>query len=159
MIRFLEKKDIPGVLTIYQLGIDTGIATFETIAPSLDKWDKKFHPYLRFVFEENDHILGWVSVTPVSSREVYKGVAEVSIYIHPHAKGKGVGTQLLQHLIEQAKLSDYWMLQASIFEVNTASIQLHKKVGFHVVGVRKGISKINDQWMNTVLMDKHLILE
>ncbi|MEL4026986.1 N-acetyltransferase family protein [Lysinibacillus endophyticus] len=159
MIRFLEKEDIPDVLTIYQLGIDTGIATFETMAPSVDEWDKKFHPKLRYVFEENKNILGWVSVTPVSSREVYKGVGEVSIYIHPHAKGKGGGTQLLQHLIEQAKLLDYWMLQASIFEVNTASIQLHKKVGFHVVGVRKGIARKNDQWMNTVLMDQHLILD
>ena len=158
MIRFLEKIDLPDVLTIYQLGIDTGIATFETMAPSLDQWDKKFHPHLRYVFEENGDILGWISITPVSSREVYKGVGEVSIYVHPHAQGKGVGTQLLQHLIEQAKLSGYWMLQASIFEVNTASIQLHKKVGFHVVGIRKGIARKNDQWMNTVLMDQHLIL-
>ena len=159
MIRSLEKKDIPDVLKIYQLGIDTGIATFETNAPSVEEWDKKYHPYLRYVYEENEKILGWVSITPVSSREAYKGVGEVSIYIHPLAKGKGVGTQLLQHLIEQAKLSDYWILQASIFEVNTASIQLHKKVGFHVVGVRKGIARKNDHWMNTVLMEQHLILD
>ena len=158
MIRFLEKKDIPDVLTIYQLGIDTEIATFETITPAVDEWDKKYHPYLRYVYEDNEQILGWVSITPVSSREVYKGVGEVSIYVHSHAQGKGVGTQLLQHLIEQAKLSGYWMLQASIFEVNTASIQLHKKVGFHVVGIRKGIARKNDKWMNTVLMDQHLIL-
>ena len=158
MIRFLEKSDILDVLTIYQLGIDTGIATFETMAPSLEQWDKKFHPHLRYVFEENGDILGWVSITPVSSRDVYKGVGEVTIYVHPHAQGKGIGSQLLLHLIEQAKLSGYWMLQASIFEVNTASIQLHKKVGFHVVGIRKGIARKNDQWMNTVLMDQHLIL-
>ena len=158
MIRFLEKNDIPDVLTIYQLGIETGIATFETTAPSSDQWDQKFHPHLRYVFEVNGDILGWVSITPISSREVYKGVGEVSVYIHPHAQGKGVGTQLLQHLIEQSKLSGYWMLQASIFEVNLASIQLHKKVGFHVVGIRKGIARKNDQWMNTVLMDQHLIL-
>ena len=158
MIRFLEKIDIPDVLTIYQLGIDTGIATFETMAPSSEQWDQKFHPQLRYVFEENENILGWVSITPVSSRDVYKGVGEVTIYVHPHAQGKGVGTQLLQHLIEQAKLLGYWMLQASIFEINTASIQLHKKVGFHVVGVRKGIARKNDQWMNTVLMDQHLTL-
>ena len=159
MIRSLEKKDIPDVLKIYQLGIDTGIATFETIAPSVEEWNKKYHPDLRYIYEENEKILGWVSITPISSREVYKGVGEVSVYVHPHAKGKGVATQLLQHLIEQAKLSGYWMLQASIFEVNTASIQLHKKVGFHVVGIRKGIAKKNGQWTNTILMDKHLILD
>jgi len=158
MIRFLEKNDIPDVLTIYQLGIDTGIATFEKMAPSSDQWDRKFHPHLRYVFEVNGDILGWVSITPVSSRDVYKGVGEVTIYVHPHAQGKGIGSQLFLHLIEQAKLSGYWMLQSSIFEVNTASIQLHKKVGFHVVGIRKGIARKNDQWKNTVLMEQHLIL-
>ena len=159
MIRSLEKKDIPDVLKIYQLGIDTGIATFETIAPSVEEWNKKYHPDLRYIYEENEKILGWVSITPISSREVYKGVGEVSVYVHPHTQGKGVGTQLLQHLIEQSKLAGYWMLQASIFEVNLASIQLHKKVGFHVVGIRKGIAKKNGQWTNTILMDKHLILD
>lgn len=159
MIRFLEKKDIPDVLTIYQLGIDTGVATFETMAPFLDQWDQKFHPNLRYVFEENDNILGWVSITPVSSRDAYKGVGEVSVYVHPHVRGKGVGTQLLQHLIVQAKLSGYWMLQSSIFEVNLASIQLHKKSGFNIVGLRKGIARKNNQWMNTILMEQHLILD
>jgi L-amino acid N-acyltransferase YncA len=159
MIRFLEKKDIPDVLTIYQLGIDTGIATFETMAPSLDQWDKKFHPNLRYVLEEYGDILGWVSITPISSRDVYKGVGEVSIYVHPKAQGKGVGSQLLNYLIEQAKLSGYWMLQSSIFEANLASIHLHKKSGFYIVGLRKGIAKKNEQWMNTILMEQHLILE
>ena len=159
MIRFLEKKDIPDVLTIYQLGIDTEIATFETMAPSLDQWDQKFHPYLRYVFEENEHILGWVSITSVSSRDVYKGVGEVSIYVHPHAQGKGVGSQLLNYLIEQARRSGYWMLQSSIFEVNLASIQLHKKSGFNIVGLRKGIARKNEQWVNTILMEQHLILD
>jgi len=159
MIRFLEKSDIPDVLTIYQLGIDTGIATFETMAPSLDQWDKKFHPHLRYVFEENGDILGWVSITPVSSRDVYKGVGEITIYVHPHAQGNGGGSQLLLHLIEQAKLSGYWMLQSSIFEVNLSSIQLHKKSGFNIVGLRKGIARKNEQWMNTILMEQHLILD
>lgn len=159
MIRFLEKKDIPDVLTIYQLGMDTGIATFETIVPALEEWDRKFHPYLRYVFEESENILGWVSITPVSTREVYEGVGEVSIYVHPHAQGKGVGSQLLLHLIEQAKLSGYWMLQSSIFEVNFASIQLHEKAGFNIVGLRKGIARRNEQWINTILMEQHLILD
>lgn len=159
LIRFLEKKDIPEVLKIYQSGIDTGIATFETTVPFMDEWDKKYHPSLRYVYDENGTIFGWVSITPVSQREVYKGVGEVSIYVHPDAQGKGVGSRLLLHLIEQAQLSGYWMLQASIFEVNKASIQLHKKCGFRIVGVRKGIARKNGQWKNTVLMEKHLVLD
>lgn len=159
MIRLLEMRDIPAVLKIYQIGIDTGIATFETNAPTVEEWDKKFHPHLRYVYEDNKKILGWVSITPVSTREVYKGVGEVSLYVHPHAQGKGVGFLLLQHLIEQAKSSGFWMLQSSIFEMNFASIQLHKKAGFNIVGMRKGIARKNDQWMNTILMEQHLILD
>ena len=129
------------------------------MAPTADQWDQKFHPQLRYVFEEDGDILGWVSITPVSSRDVYKGVGEVTIYVHPHAQGKGVGSRLLLHLIEQAKLYGYWMLQSSIFELNVASIQLHKKSGFNIVGLRRGIARKNDQWINTILMEQHLILD
>ena len=83
----------------------------------------------------------------------------MTIYVHPEAQGKGVGSQLLLHLIGQAKLSGYWMLQSSIFEVNLASIQLHKKSGFTIVGLRKGIARKNEQWVNTILMEQHLILD
>lgn len=159
MIRFLEKKDIPEVLKIYQLGIDTGIATFETIVPTLEDWHTKYHKTLRFVYSENDDIIGWIGITPISSRDAYKGVGEVSVYVHPNATGNGVGHVLLNHLIEEAKTVGYWMLQSSIFEKNYASIRLHEKAGFRLVGIRKGISKKNDVWVNTVIMERHLILD
>lgn len=159
MIRFLEKRDLEDVLEIYQMGMDTGVATFEVSAPTEEDWDQKYHASLRFVFEENGQILGWISITPISSRETYKGVGEVSVYIHSDAQGKGIGSHLLTHLIEQARSLGYWMLQSSIFEMNTSSINLHKKCGFHVVGIRKGISKQGDVWINTVLMEKHLLFD
>lgn len=159
MIRFLERKDLVDVIRIYEMGIHSGITTFECFPPTDEEWDKKYHPFLRFVFELDGQILGWISITPISSREAYKGVGEVSVYILTNAQGKGIGSQLLIHLIEQARTLGYWMLQSSIFEMNTPSINLHKKCGFHVVGIRKGISRQGDVWINTVLMEKHLLLD
>ncbi len=157
MIRKLAKKDISTVVDIYQEGIDTGIATFETIAPIPAHWDKKFHKDLRYVYEEAGVVLGWISVTPISSREVYKGVAEISIYIRKSASGKGIGTALIKMLCEEGRKLGYWMLQSSIFEENIASIKLHEKNSFRLVGVREGIAKRDGHWHNTVLMEKRLI--
>lgn len=159
MIRALENKDLPDVLKIYQLGIETGIATFETNVPTAEQWDESHHAALRYVFEENAKVLGWITISPISSRQAYQGVGEVSIYIDPSAKGKGIGTALLHHLVTQAKQQGYWMLQSSIFEVNEASIHLHQKAGFRFVGTRKCIAKRDGQWINTVLMEKHLQFE
>ena len=157
MIRKMAKQDIPTVVDIYQEGIDTGIATFETIAPTPAQWDIKFHNDLRYVYEENGVVLGWISVTPISSREVYKGVAEISIYVRKSASGKGIGSALFEVLCEESRKLGYWMLQSSIFEKNIASISLHEKVGFRLVGVREKIAKRNGHWHNTVLMEKRLV--
>ena len=156
MIRKMIELDIPAVVEIYQEGIDTGVATFETKARTPAEWNVKFHKDLRFVFEEDSVILGWISVTPISAREVYKGVAEVSVYIKKSASGRGIGTTLLEFLCKESKQLGYWMLQSSIFEKNYGSIALHKKVGFRLVGVREKIAQRNGVWHNTVLMEKHL---
>ena len=155
MIRKMLDQDLRAVVKIYQEGIDTGVATFETKAPTPAEWNAKFHKDLRFVFEDNSVILGWISVTPISAREVYKGVAEVSVYIKKSASGKGIGTALFEYLCEESKQLGYWMLQSSIFEKNYGSIALHKKVGFRLVGVREKIAQRNGVWHNTVLMEKY----
>lgn len=159
MIRALENKDLPDILKIYQLGIETGIATFETNVPTAEQWDESHHSVLRYVFEEDEKVLGWIAISPISSRQAYKGIGEVSIYINPSVKGKGVGTALLHHLMTQAKREGYWMLQSSIFEMNEASMRLHQKTGFRLVGTRKSIAKRDGKWINTVLMEKHLQFE
>ncbi|QTD42629.1 GNAT family N-acetyltransferase [Sporosarcina sp. Te-1] len=157
MIRKMESKDLTVVLEIYQQGMDTGMATFETHVPTEEGWNCKFHPTLRFVFEVNDIILGWISIAPISARAVYRGVGEVSIYVKDLAAGKGIGTQLLLHLEKEARKIGYWMLQSSIFEINEASIQLHKRCGFRLVGIREKIAKRDGVWHNNCLMEKRII--
>lgn len=154
-IRDLRQQDWPTVSEIYQAGMDTNIATFQTECPSYTDFNQSHLPFCRFVILNGDHIIGWAALTPVSSRCVYRGVAEVSIYIDSLYKGKGIGTQLLNHLIEEAEKHDIWTLQSSILEDNVASIHLHKKCGFRLVGYRERIGKDRFcKWRNTVLMEK-----
>ncbi|MCG3087552.1 GNAT family N-acetyltransferase [Sporosarcina cyprini] len=157
MIRKMESRDLPAVLEIYQQGMDTRMATFETHVPTMEAWDLKFHPALRFVFEENDMIVGWISLTPISSRAAYRGVGEVSVYIRDQVEGRGIGTRLLLHLEEEARNIGYWMLQSSIFEINEASIRLHKRCGFRIVGIREKIAERDGVWHNNCLMEKRII--
>lgn len=153
----MESRDLSAVVEIYQQGMDTGMATFETHVPTIEEWDLKFHPALRFVFEERETILGWISLTPISTREAYRGVGEVSVYIKDLAAGKGIGTQLLLYLEQEARKIGYWMLQSSIFEINEASIQLHKRCGFRIVGIREKIAERDGVWHNNCLMEKRII--
>ena len=158
MIRQSTKNDLNQICAIYETGIQTGNATFETKSPTANEWDKKFHPSLRFVYEIEGIVVGWISVTPVSAREIYKGVVEVSVYIAPNVSGQGIGAKLLNHLKEKAKQDGIWLLQSTILEKNKASIRLHEKCGFRIVGTRYNIAKLNGQWENTVLMECHLLL-
>lgn len=145
MIRQVTYNDLQQICAIYEAGIKTGIATFETKTPTTDEWDTKFHPSLRFVYELEGKVVGWISVTSISAREVYKGVVEVSVYIDLNASGQGIGEKLLNHLKEQAKQEGIWMLQSGIFEKNKASIRLHEKCGFRLVGTRYNIAKLKGQ--------------
>ncbi|EMR07186.1 Putative phosphinothricin acetyltransferase YwnH [Bhargavaea cecembensis DSE10] len=156
MIRKMTFEDLDEVLAIYQEGMDTGIATFETRVPSNEGWDRKFHPELRFVYEDGG-ILGWASLTSFSMRDVYRGVGEVSVYVKREAGGSGIGTRLLRHLEEEAHRAGYWTLQAAIFEENVASIRLHGKCGFRIVGVREKIAMRDGVWHNNVLMEKRIV--
>jgi phosphinothricin acetyltransferase len=142
------------VLRIYLEGIATGNATFEVEAPSWEKWDGSHLPNCRLIAQEESKILGWAALSPVSSRRVYAGVVEVSAYVAEAARGKGIGKSLLSALIESSEDCGVWTLQAGIFPENTASITLHKSLGFREVGRRERIGKMGDAWRDVVLLER-----
>lgn len=158
IIRKMETSDLNEVLKIYKEGIETGMATFETIVPSNQVWDERHHVTLRFVAEEHNRVVGWIAISPVSTRAVYSGVGEVSVYISSDSKGKGIATELFKVLIEESEKVGFWTLQSSIFDINISSIQLHKKMGFRIVGTREKIAQLHGKWHDTVIMEKRKVL-
>ena len=142
------------ILEIYQHGIDTGNATFETVVPGWEKIDEKFLTFARFVALGNDIVLGWAALGAVSLRECYKGVAEVTIYVHKDHHGKGIGKQLLKALIAESEQNGIWSLLGVIHEENKASIHLHEQCGFRVIGYRERIATLNGIWRTTVMMER-----
>jgi len=150
----MNDADGPAVLEIYRQGIATGNATFESETPSWEKWTAAHLPHSRIIARNGASVLGWAALSPVSSRCVYAGVAEVSIYIAEEARGLGVGRALLEELIRQSENNGLWTLQAGIFPENEASIRLHKSCGFREVGRRERIGKLGDRWRDTVLLER-----
>jgi L-amino acid N-acyltransferase YncA len=142
------------VKTIYEQGIATGNATFQSGAPTWEEWDAAHAPLPRLVATENGTVLGWAALTPVSGRCVYAGVGEVSVYVHNRARGKGLGKQLLQQLITASEENNYWTLQAGLFPENTASLAIHHACGFRTIGTRERIGKMNGVWRDTVLLER-----
>ncbi|SDJ52552.1 phosphinothricin acetyltransferase [Frankineae bacterium MT45] len=143
------------VLSIYQAGIDEGNATFETAAPSWEEFDARRLDGHRFVaIDEDDHVLGWVAVVPVSDRCVYAGVVEHSVYVAPTARGRGVGRILLNRLIESTEAAGIWTIQSGIFPENTASAALHQAAGFRQVGYRERLGQHHGTWRDVVLIER-----
>lgn len=153
-IRYMTPEDWPQVKDIYEEGIKSKNATFETQAPTYEKWMEAAHPQCHLVVEENNQVLAWAKVLFTSARPVYAGVGEVSIYVHPNAKGKGVGRKLLQELITVSEQQGFWTLKAVIFPENVASINLHKKCGFRVVGTHEKMGKMDGVWRDNVVMER-----
>lgn len=141
----MEAADWPAVSEIYREGIETGIATFETGVPRRDQWNRAHLPHPRLVAED-DRLIGWAALSPVSERCVYEGVAEVSIYVAGDSRGRGAGTKLLGRLIRSSENNGIWTLQAGIFTENTGSTRLHRKCGFREVGVRERLGALGGQW-------------
>jgi phosphinothricin acetyltransferase len=139
---------------IYNEGIATGLATFETTAPSWEEWNKNHLKACRLACVIKNEICGWTALSPVSKREVYKGVCEETIYISDSHRGKGLGGFLLQSQIIQSEANGIWTLQAGIFSDNEASIKLHLKNGFRVVGHREKIGQLNGVWKDTLLLER-----
>lgn len=150
----MSDSDWKMVSVIYRQGIASGNATFETEVPSKEKWDKNHLSCCRFVAFCDDTFAGWAALSPVSSRAVYSGVAEVSIYVADKYKGQKIGTKLLQKLISGSEDNGIWTLQAVIFPENYASFRLHRNSGFRVVGYRERIAKMKDVWRDTILMER-----
>lgn len=154
VIRPFIKKDWASVSEIYTQGIATGIATFETEVPSFEVWNKKFLKQCRIIAESDSIVIGFGVLSQVSKREVYKGVAEVTVYVAEKFRGKGVGKLLLNTLIEESEQNGFWTLQAAIFSENMASIKLHEKCGFRVVGIREKIGQRNGKWYDNHFLER-----
>ena len=154
MIRPMAHSDSTMVLEIYDYGLSTRNATFETRLPSWEEWDRNHHRHSRFVYVDQGKILGWAALSPTSKRKVYEGVAEVSVYIAKGASGKGIGTLLLNELIDSSEKNGIWTLHSSLFPENKASVRLHEKCGFRQVGLRKKIAKLDDEWRDTLIMER-----
>ncbi len=155
LIRAMTENDWPVVAEIYREGIATGKATFQTEIPAFGDWDAAHIEECRYVAVLDTKIVGWVALSKVSSRCVYAGIAELSIYIAEDARKKGIGQKLLNTLIEESEKAGYWTLQSGIMEDNEASIKLHEKCGFRKVGYRERIGKDSSgKWRSTVLMEK-----
>lgn len=145
----------PAVRAIYAEGLATGQATFATEAPTWDAWDAGHLAAGRLVATEaTGRVLGWAALSPVSSRCVYGGVAEVSVYVGAAARGRGVGRALLAALITESEQGGLWMLQAGIFPENTASVRLHEAAGFRQVGRRERIGQLRGHWRDTLLLER-----
>jgi L-amino acid N-acyltransferase YncA len=144
----------PAVRKIYEDGLATGNASFQTAAPSWEEWDKSHLPHSRLVALDGDKVIGWAALTPVSGRCVYAGVAEVSVYVDLTRKGAGIGKALLQQLIADSEKHNIWTLQAGIFPENVASLRLHESAGFRTIGTREKIGKMGGRWRDTVLLEK-----
>ncbi|MCK0179818.1 N-acetyltransferase family protein [Flavobacteriaceae bacterium S0862] len=156
-IRKFKNQDWALVSKIYAEGITTGIATFETKVPSFEVWNDKFIKKCRLIAEINDQVIGFAVLSKVSKRKVYNGVAEVTVYIAQDERGKGFGKRLLEALVYNSEKEGFWTLQAGIFSANKASIELHKKCGFRVVGVREKIGKRDGKWHDNHFLERRSI--
>lgn len=154
IIRNLLPSDWNNVKSIYEQGISSGNATFQTSAPSWDEWNNSHLNNCRIVAEEDRKVIGWAALTPVSSRCVYAGVAEVSVYVDPSFSGRGIGLTLLNELVGLSEVEGIWTLQAGIFPENFGSLRIHEKAGFRTLGIREKIGKQNGVWRDTVLLER-----
>jgi phosphinothricin acetyltransferase len=154
----MRPADADAVLELYQAGLDSGNASFETVAPAWEAFDAGRLDQHRLVAADPDgRVLGWVAVTPVSTRPVYAGVVEHSVYVDPAAHGRGVGRALVAALIASTEAAGVWTIQSGIFPENTASLALHRSCGFRTVGVRERVARHaaqDNRWRDVVLLER-----
>ena len=153
-IQPLTPGDWPAVRAIYEEGIATGFATFETVAPSWEEWNALRLPHSRLVARDRGAVVGWAALSPVSRRRCYAGVAEVTVYVTAGARGQGVGRALLEAVILSAETQGIWTLQGANIAENVASLALQVRCGFRVVGRRERIAKRDGVWRDTILTER-----
>lgn len=153
-IQLMEAAHWDQVRAIYVEGIESGNATFETEAPSWEAWDGGHVAECRFVAVEHDRVLGWAALSPVSDRCTYNGVGEVSVYVGAEARGRGVGAGLMEALVKGSEALGYWTLQAGVFPENDASVRVHTRVGFRLVGRRSCLGQMDGVWRDVLLLER-----
>jgi L-amino acid N-acyltransferase YncA len=154
VVRPMRDEDWPGVRAVYLQGIATGNATFETDAPTFERWSAVHLPAHRLVAVRGGDVVGWVALSPVSDRCAYAGVAEVSVYVAEHARGEHVGRTLLEAVIADADTAGIWTIQTGIFPENVASVELHLRCGFRVVGTRERLGELQGRWRDVLLLER-----
>ena len=154
----MRASDWEQVREIYLEGIRSGHSTFETEAPPWERWNETHLPFARLVMRAAERVNGWAALSPVSKRQVYRGVAELTVYVAESARGQGIGRALLEALIEESERNGIWTLQASIFPENLASIKLHRRCGFREVGRRERIAMLHGVWRDTLLFERRQAL-
>ena len=152
----MTTHDWPAVSAIYSEGIATRTATFETSAPTFEEFDAGRHPEHRFVAVDDGAVVGWAALSPVSSRACYAGVVEHSVYVAEAARERGLGRALMERLIASAEAGGIWTIQTSIFPENAASVALHERLDFRVVGRRERIAQLDGIWRDTILLERRL---
>jgi len=153
-IRPMKTSDWPAVKAVYEQGIATKLATFETSAPEWADWDGAYLGGHRLVAAQGGQVVGWAALLPTSRRACYAGVVENSVYVAENSRGQGIGRALLERLLESADQAGFWTVQASVFADNAASIEFHKRCGFRVVGTRVRIAQLDGVWRDTVLLER-----
>jgi len=153
-LRDLNSEDWPDVRRVYEEGIQTGHATFETSVPSWEEWNRKHVQACRLVAEDGGRVVGWAALWPASDRCVYGGVAEVSVYVTTLAQGRGIGTLLLRELVTRSETEGFWTLQAGIFPENVSSLRIHEKCGFRIVGTRERLGKMGSVWRDVLFLER-----
>jgi L-amino acid N-acyltransferase YncA len=157
-VRALAASDWAAVRAVYEEGLATGQATFQTETPSWELWDASHLSVARLVACLPDgpaeRVIGWAALSPMSRRHCYRGVAEVSVYIASDARGRGVGRALMDSLVHASEAAGIWTLWSSIFPENAASIRLHESVGFRILGRRERIAQLHGVWRDTVIMER-----
>ncbi|WP_200207774.1 GNAT family N-acetyltransferase [Micromonospora coerulea] len=154
-VRPMTADDADRVLAIYQAGLDGGHASFETTAPNWAAFDAGKLPAYRFVaVDGDDRVIGWIAVSPTSTRAVYAGVVEHSVYVDPAAQGRGAGRLLLDAVIASTEAAGIWTIQSGVFPENTASLALHQRAGFRIIGTRERVGRHHGRWRDVVLLER-----